>query len=73
MFTKQKKQKKIKLYELIEKLRALDKFGIDIYEAEITLTRGGCILITDKGSKTSAYIYVNNELFESSVHIYTHE
>lgn len=66
-----KKEKKFTVFELTEQLKALDKFGIDIYEAEIELNREGCILITDKGNKTSAHIYVNNDLFDNSVHIYT--
>lgn len=66
-----KKEKKTTVDELIEQLKALDKFGIDIYEAKIELNRGGCILITDEKNKTSAHIYANNDLFDNSIHIYT--
>lgn len=66
-----KKEKKFTTFELIEQLKALDKFGIDIYEAEIKIDRQGYILIIDKNNKTSAHIYINNDLFDNSVHIYT--
>lgn len=66
-----KKEKKFTTFELIEQLKALDKFGIDIYEAEIKIDRGGYILIRDEKNKTSAHIYINNDLFDNSVHIYT--
>lgn len=66
-----KKEKKFTVSELIEQLKALDKFGIDIYEAEIKIDRNGYIKVTDKENKTSANFYVNDALFDNSVHIYT--
>lgn len=66
-----KKEKKFTVFELTEQLKALDKFGIDIYKAEIKVDRNGYIKVTDKESKTSAHFYVNDELFDNSVHIYT--
>lgn len=68
-----KKEKKFTVFELTEQLKALDKFGIDIYEAEIKIDRNGYIKVTDKKSKTSAHFYVNDALFDNSVHIYTHK
>lgn len=65
------KQKKTTVHEIIQQLKALDAFGIDIYEAEIQIEREGYIRITDK--KKSAHIYVGNNLFDDSVHIYTHK
>lgn len=68
-----KKEKKFTTFELIEQLKALDKFGIDIYEAKIKINRNGFIKITDEKNKTSAHFYVNDVLFDNSVHIYTHK
>lgn len=63
-----KKEKKTIVYELIEQLKALDSFGIDIYEATIEI-RENFLRIEDKGK--SANIYINNDMYCTSVHIYT--
>lgn len=68
-----KKEKKFTVFELTEQLKALDKFGVDIYEAEIKIDNHGYIIITDKKNKTSAHFYVNDDLFNNSIHIYTHK
>ena len=66
-----KEEKKFTVFELTEQLKALDKFGIDIYKAEIRVERNGYIKVTDKESKTSAHFYINNALFDNFVQIYT--
>lgn len=68
-----KKEKKFTVFELTEQLKALDKFGIDIYEAEIKIDNKGYLIIMDKKNNTSAHVYINNDLFYNSVHIYTRQ
>ena len=65
-----KKEKKFTVFELTEQLKALDKFGIDVYEAEIKIDSKGYLVIKDKNNETSAHIYINNDLFYNSVHKY---
>jgi hypothetical protein len=57
-----KKEKKITVYDMIKKLRALENLGVDIYEAEIKIGKT-CLEIEDK--ETSVHIY------DESMHVYT--
>lgn len=65
-----KKQKKTTVHELIQQLKALDAFGIDIYEATIEI-KNKSIRIEDK--EKSANIYIDDDMFGSIVNIYTHK
>ena len=55
------KPKKNTVHEMIQKLKALESLGIDIYEAEIKINKS-CLEIEDK--EVTAYIY------DESMHVY---
>ena len=63
-----KKEKKQTVHDLIQQLKALDAFGIDIYEATVEIEHK-FIRIEDK--EKSAHLFIGNNLFGDSVHIYT--
>lgn len=62
-----KKEKKTIVYELIEQLKALDAFGIDIYEATIQI-KDNTLRIED--GKNSVNLFINNDMYGNSIHIY---
>lgn len=57
-----KKEKKNTVHEMIQKLKALESLGVDIYEAEIKIDKS-CLEIKDK--EVSVHIY------DESMHVYT--
>lgn len=62
-----KKEKKITVHELIQQLKALNAFGVDIYEATIEVNNN-FIRVEDK--EKTANLYVNDDMLNTSVHIY---
>lgn len=68
-----KKEKKFTVHDVIQQLKALDSFGIDIYEAELKIVGKGHIRIEDKKTKVLSNIYFNDDLFGSSIHVYMDE
>ena len=62
-----KKEKKTIVYELIEQLKALDAFGIDIYEATIQI-KDNILRIED--GKSSVNLFINDDIYGNSIHIY---
>jgi hypothetical protein len=65
-----KKQKKTTVHELIQQLKALDAFEIDIYEAQIEIRNKS---IKVEGKEKTAHLYIDDDMFGSIVNIYTHK